>query len=190
MVSVFDIWLPILLSAVFVFIASSVLHMLLPWHRSDHKKLPGEDAIRDAIRAQNPPTGLYFFPRASSMKDMSTPEMQEKFKEGPVGHVTIMADGPPTMGKSLMLWFLFSVVISVFAGYVTGMFNAAGAEYAPVQRAAGTIAILGYCAPALMDAVWKAQPWGVTFKHLIDGVIYALLTAGTFGWLWPGAPGA
>jgi len=188
MVSVFDLWLPILLSAVFVFIASSVLHMLLPWHRSDHKQLPGEDAIRDAIRAQNVPKGAYFFPRATSMKHMSTPEMQEKYKEGPVGHITIMDNGSPAMGKSLMLWFLFSVVIGVFAGYVTGMFNGPGAEYGAIQRAVGTIAILGYCAPFALDPVWKAQPWGVTFKHFIDGVIYALLTAGTFGWLWPGAP--
>jgi len=103
MVGVLQLWLPILLSAVFVFVVSSIIHMLIPWHRGDHKKLPGEDAIRDAIRAQNVSKGIYFFPRAASMKDMASPEMQEKYREGPVGHITIMDSDPPAMGRSLML---------------------------------------------------------------------------------------
>lgn len=188
MVGVLQLWLPILLSAVFVFVVSSIIHMLIPWHRNDHRKLPGEDAIRDIIRAQNVSKGIYFFPRATSMKDMASPEMQEKYREGPVGHVTIMDSGPPAMGRSLMLWFVYSIIVGVFAGYMAGMFNAPGAEYAAVQRAVGTVAILGYCAPFALDPVWKAQPWGVTLKHIIDGVIYGLVTAGTFGWLWPGGP--
>ena len=37
MVSLADLWLPILLSAVLVFVASSLIHMVLGWHRHDFK---------------------------------------------------------------------------------------------------------------------------------------------------------
>jgi len=31
----------------------------------------------------------------------------------------------------------------------------------------------------------SAFSWVVTFKHLFDSLIYALLTAAIFAWLWP-----
>ena len=32
---------------------------------------------------------------------------------------------------------------------------------------------------------WKMKPCKMTLKHAFDGLVYALLTAGIFGWLWP-----
>jgi hypothetical protein len=29
------------------------------------------------------------------------------------------------------------------------------------------------------------MPWSIVLKESFDGLIYSLLTAGTFGWLWP-----
>ena len=46
MVSISALWLPILLSAVIVFVASSIIHMVLPVHRGDYRKLPEEDRVR------------------------------------------------------------------------------------------------------------------------------------------------
>ena len=46
MVALADLWLPILVSGVVVFVVSSVIHMLIPIHRGDYAKLPGEDAVR------------------------------------------------------------------------------------------------------------------------------------------------
>ena len=50
---------------------------------------------------------------------------------------------------------------------------------------AGATAFLGYSLALIQESIWKGQTWGVTFKHVFDGLIYGLLTAGTFGWLWP-----
>ena len=63
MIPLTALWMPIALSAVLVFLASAVLHMMLPIHRKDYKKLPSEDKIRDAIREANVPPGNYMYPR-------------------------------------------------------------------------------------------------------------------------------
>jgi hypothetical protein len=184
---ILDLWLPILLSAVFVFVVSSVVHMVLPIHKGDYKKLPGEAGILEAMRAQGVQPDEYMFPCASSMKDMCTPEMIEKFKQGPVGIMTVMPSGPPRMGKCLVLWFLYLIVVGVFVGYITGLALGAGAEYKRVFRVAGTVAILAYAVGNLPATIWKGQKWSTTCKFIFEGVVYGLVTAGTFGWLWPDA---
>jgi hypothetical protein len=185
MVPITALWIPILLSAVIVFVASSIFHMLLPIHKSDYRKLPEEDRVLDTLRGAGVTPGrAYHFPFCTQ-KEMKSPEAQAKFKRGPVGLLTVFPSGPPAMGKYLGLWFLFCVVISLFAAYLTGRTLGPGTEYLEVFRVAGTTAFLGYAASPLQDSIWKGQTWGVTLKHVFDGLIYALLTAGTFGWLWP-----
>lgn len=185
MVSITDLWLPILLSAVFVFVASSILHMVLPYHKSDYRKLPDEDRVLESLRAAGVTPGrVHHFPHVD-FKDLKSPEVQAKFKRGPVGMLTVVPSGPPSMGKSLGLWFLFCVIISIFVAYVAGRTLASGTAYLEVFRIAGTVAFVGYGVAQIADSIWKYQTWGVTFKHVFDGLIYALLTAGTFGWLWP-----
>ncbi len=106
MVSIMSLWLPILLSAVIVFVVSSIIHMLLPYHRSDFKKVPSEDEVMDALRKFNIPPGDYVIPRAGSPKEMGTPEFTEKTTKGPVAFMTVMPSGPPSMGGSLVQWFI------------------------------------------------------------------------------------
>jgi hypothetical protein len=185
MVYLTELWLPILLSAVFVFIASSIIHMVIGWHRSDYKKLPNEDQVLAAMRAETLAPGLYTFPHSASMKEMGTPEMQEKLKKGPVGTITIIPSGMPSMGKYLFSWFVFCLFISFVVAYLTGRVMQPGDSYLAVFRVAGTAAFLGYSAGEAVSSIWKGQRWGATIKHMFDGLIYALLTAGTFGWLWP-----
>jgi hypothetical protein len=185
MVYLSALWLPILLSAVVVFIASSIIHMVLGYHRSDYKKLPNEDKLLEAMRNAAVAPGNYAFPHAAGPKEMKTPEMMEKYKKGPVGFVTVMRSGPPAMGKYLLLWFIFCLVIGVFVAYVAGRALSAGAEYLTVFRIAGTVGFLGYAAACATDAIWKGQPWSTTLKSMFDGLVYGLLTAGVFGWLWP-----
>src|SRR3974377_1960816 len=98
------LWLPILLSAVIVFVASSIMHMLLKYHQSDCHQLPDEANLLAALRAAGVKRGLYMFPYCSHT-DMKTPAMQEKYKEGPVGFMTIFPSGPPALPKFLGLWF-------------------------------------------------------------------------------------
>ena len=184
MVPLTALWLPILLSAVIVFVASSVMHMLLPYHRGDYQQLPEEGKLLAALRAAGLQRGLYMFPFGSH-KEMKSPAMVEKYKQGPVGTLTVIPSGPPPMPKFLGLWFAYCLVIGFFVAYLTGHTVAPGAHYRAVFRVAGTAAFLAYGLGHLSNGIWKGQPWGMTLKEVIDGLVYGLLTAGTFGWLWP-----
>ncbi|MDH3628637.1 MAG: hypothetical protein OEV00_08310 [Acidobacteriota bacterium] len=187
MVSIASLWLPILVSAVAVFIASSVIHMLIPWHRNDYSKLPGEDGIRAVMQQAKVPAGEYMVPHCDDMKAMGSDEMKKKYDEGPVGFLTIFPNGPWKMGKSMVQWVLFSLWVGIFAAYIGGHVVSAGGHYLEVFRIVGTVAFLGYAGSQPVNAIWKGQKISTTIKHSIDGLVYACLTAGVFGWLWPGA---
>jgi len=184
MVSITALWLPILVAAFIVFIASSIIHMVLPYHRTDYRQLPDEDSVRAALRPGNLKPGLYFFPFCTH-KNMKSPEIQEKYKQGPVGLITLFPSGPPAMPKFLGLWFAYCLIIGFFTAYLAGRTVAFGAHYPVVFRVAGTAAFMVFGLGPLVNGIWKGLPWSVVLKEAFDGLIYALLTAGTFGWLWP-----
>ncbi len=185
MTALLSLWIPILLSAVIVFVASSILHMVLPWHKSDYPKVPNEEKIMDALRPLAIPPGDYMIPRPSSTKEMRSQEFLAKMNKGPVMVLTVMPNGPVPMGRNLTLWFLYAVVVNFFAAYVAGRALPVGAEYLRVFRFAGTAAFLGYSVALWQMTIWYRRAWSTTIKSTVDGLIYALLTAGTFGWLWP-----
>jgi hypothetical protein len=185
MVSLASLWLPILLSAVLVFVASSVIHMASPWHKHDYPRVPNEEGVRDALRPLAIPPGDYMVPRVSGREELRDPKFIQKVNEGPNLILTVLPNGPWSMGGQLGLWFGYLVVISLFAAYVASRALPPGADYISVFRFAGTTAFLGY-APALWQmSIWYRRAWSTTAKATVDGLIYALLTAGTFGWLWP-----
>jgi hypothetical protein len=185
MVSIASLWLPILLSAVFVFILSSVIHMMLGYHRSDVAALPQQDQVQDALRGFNIPPGDYVLPHCPTMADTKTPEFQEKLAKGPVAVITVLPAGPMNMGKSLTLWFVYSVVVSIFAAYVASRAVNPGDAYLAVFRFAGVTAFAGYGLGLVQNSIWWSRKWSTTGKSLFDALLYALVTAGTFGWLWP-----
>ena len=186
MTGLFSLWLPILLSSVIVFVVSSVIHMALPWHKNDYPKVPNEDRLRDALRPLGLPPGDYMVPRATSTDEMRTPAFAEKMKQGPNLILTVLPAGPWSMGTNLTLWFLYSVIVGVFAAYVAGRALPAGAAYLSVFRFVGVTAFVGYAVALWQMSIWYRRAWTTTIKATVDGLIYALLTAGTFGWLWPG----
>ncbi len=185
MVSLGSLWLPILVSAVLVFIVSAIIHMVLKYHNKDYTRLPNEDAVRAAIRAGNPPPAQYIIPYCADMKDMEKPEMKQKYVEGPVAVVNVLRPGLPNMGKNLTQWFLFIVFISFFIGYIAAHTIPAGAQYLEVFRVVGAVGFLAYGAGVIPAAIWMGKPWKVAVKEAFDGLVYGLVTAGTFGWLWP-----
>ena len=185
MVPIHALWLPILLSAVIVFVASSIIHMVLRWHRGDYSRVPNEDKLMEALRPLAIPPGDYMIPRPQSMAEMKSPEFADKVKRGPVMVVTFLPNQPMQMGTNLALWFLYSIVIGIFAAYIAGRALAPGAHYLRVFRFAGATAFIGYSAALWQMSIWYRRAWSTTIKSTIDGLIYALLTAGTFGWLWP-----
>ncbi|UCH85337.1 MAG: hypothetical protein JSW50_06520 [Candidatus Latescibacterota bacterium] len=185
MVTIASLWLPILLSAVLVFVVSSIIHMLLPYHKSDFGKIPNEDQAMDALREFNIPPGDYVMPCAGSSQEMKSPDFVEKTKKGPIIFMTVLPSGSFAMGKSLALWFLYSVVVSVFAAYITSRAVEAGAEYLTVFRFAGATAFFCYAIALWQNSIWYKRAWSSTLKNTFDGFVYGLCTAGTFAWLWP-----
>ncbi len=185
MISAVSLWLPILVSAVIVFIASSVIHMLLPFHRGDMRGLPNEAEVLESLRKAGIPAGDYVFPYAGSMEAMKDPDYVARYAKGPVGFLTLLPGGPITMTGSLVMWFVYSVVVSLFAGYVAGAALTPDTHYLQVFRVVGATAFMGYSMALLQNSIWYKRNWGATLRSVIDGFVYALLTAGTFGWLWP-----
>ena len=185
MVYLYSLWLPILLSAVLVFVASSVIHMATPWHKSDFLKVANEDKVMDALRPFALAPGDYLLPRAESMQDMKSQEFVAKRTKGPVMVFTVLPGGPVSMGKSLVQWFVYCVVVGIFSAYIVGHALSAGAAYPQVFRLIGATAFAGYVLGQWPASIWFNRSWGTTIRFTIDGLIYALLTAGTFGWLWP-----
>jgi hypothetical protein len=185
MVSVTSLWAPILLSAVIVFVASSILHMVLPFHRKDYRKLPDEDGVMEALRRFAIPPGDYLMPNGGSPGAMKDPAFIDKLNKGPMAMMTVMPSGMPAMGPTFAQWFAYCVVISIFAGYMAGAALPPDAPYLEVFRFAGTVAFIGYSAALWQSSIWFKKSWATTLRATIDGLVYGLLTAGTFGWLWP-----
>jgi hypothetical protein len=185
MVPLTSLWVPILVSAVFVFLASFVFHMVLTYHRGDYGKVPSEDQVMDALRKFAIPPGDYFLPNAGSPAAMKTPEYKKKVEAGPLVVMTVMGRDGYAMGKRLLLWFLYSVAVSIIAGYVAGRALGPQAGYRTVFRFVGTVAFACYAVGLWQNSIWYARKWSTTMKSTFDGLVYAMLTAGTFGWLWP-----
>jgi hypothetical protein len=185
MVPLTSLWVPIVLSAVLVFVASSVIHMVLPIHKGDFKRLPREDEALAALGAIDIPPGDYLFPCASSMNDLKDPAFVAKMTKGPVGMMTVRPSGPPTMGKSLALWFVYCCAVGFCAAYVAGRALPVGAPYRSVFRFVGAASFLAYALALWQNSIWYGRSWTTTLKSNVDGLVYALLTAGVFGWLWP-----
>lgn len=185
MVELQALWLPILLSTVFMFIASAIIHMAPLWHKNDYPAAPNQDRIQDALRPLNIPPGEYMLPRGDCHADMKKPEFIEKLRKGPVMIMTVLPNGEFKMGAQLVQWFIYGLVVSTFATYISGRALGAGEHYLTVFRFAGTTAFVGYVTALWQIAIWYKRSLSVTLKDSFDGLIYALVTAGVFGWLWP-----
>jgi hypothetical protein len=185
MVAIPSLWLPIVLAALLVFAASSVIHMGLGYHRTDFRKVPAEDELLAALRQFTLPPGDYMIPRAESPRAMRDPAFLDKLRRGPVMIATVLPSGPPSMARSLTLWFLYCVLVGVLSAYVAGRALGPGAPYLAVFRFAGTTAFVAYGLAMWHESIWYGRRWTTTLKFTIDGLVYGLLTGAAFGWLWP-----
>lgn len=185
MVPILSLWLPILLSAIVVFVISAVFHTVFTYHNSDFKKFPSEDPIMSDLRKYNIPPGDYMLPYSADSKERRSEQFKEKMKKGPMLIATVLPSGEMGMGASLFQWFIYCLIVSIFSAYIAGRALGPGADYLAVFRFAGATSFAGYSLALMHDSIWFKKSWGVTIKSMFDGLIYALLTAGVFGWLWP-----
>jgi hypothetical protein len=186
MVQIYALWIPILLSAVLVFFASFIVHMVAwVWHKNDYAKVPNEERVAAALRPFALPPADYMMPRCETVAEMKTPEFAEKLNKGPVMIFTVMPNGPFSMTQNLIQWFIYSILVGVVSGYVAGQALDAGAGYAQVFRVVAGVAFAAYAVGLWQLSIWYKRSWATTIRYTIDGLLYALLTAGSFGWLWP-----
>lgn len=180
------LWAPILISAVIVFFASALAHMVLPHHKKDYITLPDEDGAMKYLA--DVPAGQYMFPNCHGV-DLSSDEFKAKWAAGPHGLLR-MYPRPHNMVRNLVLTFLFYILVGVFVAYICTLALVPDVEtytYLHVFQVAGTAAIMAYCFGGIPQAIWFGTTWGEFLGNLADGVVYGLLTAGVFGWLYPAA---
>jgi hypothetical protein len=181
-----SLWLPVVVSAVAVWLVSSVLHMVLKYHKADYKALGNNEAAAAAALKGLAP-GVYPIPYCADPSQMKDPAMQKRYQEGPVGMLTIIPSGPPAMGKYLGLWFAFCFLISFTTGYLARHTLTSTSAGLDIMQITGTLAFVGYGYGHIMDSIWKGQPWSNAIRGLIDALIYAIVTGLVFRYLWPGA---
>lgn len=184
MIGIATLWLPILLSAVVVFVVSSVIHMFAGYHNGDYRKYPQQEALLDRLRADGATPGDYMLPRPQSMQEMRTKEFCDLVNRGPVA---VLSVGPGGMGmnRSLSLWFAYLLVMGACCAYIATRELGAGASYLAVFRLAGFAAFMGYALALPQASIWYHRNWRMTVVTMADGLLYAALTGGVFGWLWP-----
>lgn len=185
MITIASLWLPILISAVIVFIASSVIHLGPLWHQGDFPRMPREAEVLNALRPFAIPPGDYFIPRPDGRQHMRSSEFRDKLNQGPVAVITVMPNGMLSIRRNLLQWFVFLIVVGIFCAYIAGRTLPAGTPYPRVFQIVGATAFIGYALALCQLSIWYRRSWGLTAKAALDGLIYAALTAGTFGWLWP-----
>jgi hypothetical protein len=180
-----SLWLPVVVSAVVVFIASSLIHMVLRYHRADFKGLSNEDDVRSVLRKGSPKPGVYVFPYCADPSQMKDPAVAKKYAEGPVGMVTVIPGGLPNMGKYLGLWFGFCLLTSFVSAYIARHTLTPGAAPMAVCRITGAVAFATYGVGAMPESIWLGYPWSNTMRRILDAVVYSVLTGLTFRFLWP-----
>ena len=179
--SIVALWLPILVSAVIVFVVSAAVWMVMPWHKTDFKKTSDEEGVRAALSGNEP--GYYLLPYVMDQQEFKKPEVQQLFKDGPLGYITIVPSGLPSMGPKLLMSFVYYVVVGIICAYFVSRTSAPDASYLAVFRIAGTTAFVAYGIAYVQESIWFGRPWSVTGKNLFDALLYGLVTGGTFGWL-------
>ena len=184
MVSLASLWLPILAAAVGVFIASSVIHMATPWHHSDFPAVPDQARVMDALRTFNLKPGDYMLPRPANQQEMASAEFTELARRGPMVMMTVLP-GQVVIARNLVMWFVYCLVVSLCAAYIAGAALPAGAAAKKAFQFAGATAFIGYALALWQQTIWYSRSWITTLKSTIDGLVYGLVTAGVFAWLWP-----
>ena len=181
------LWLSIGAAAIGVFIASSITHMVLPYHRSDVRKLPGdkEDLVLDALGRIAVAPGDYAVPHAGGPAGMRDPAFIAKATKGPLAFMTLAPGSAPSMGPYLGMWFVYLLIVSACLGLFMWYIVGPGQPFSYVFHIAGFMAFLAYGGALPQMSIWFRRSWATTLKSLFDSVIYGAVTGAAFGWLWP-----
>ena len=185
-VTLFELWQPILLGTFLAWITSALIHVLIKYHNSDYQSMSNENEVMAAIGNGSPGLGIHTVPYCKDMSEMNNPDVKEKFDKGPVAIVTIFPNGMPPMGKLMAQQISFFLFGSILIAYCATLALGPGAEYMSVFRLVSAIGFLAFGWANIPLSIWFGHQWSATAKYLLDGLIYGLVVAGSFAWLWPG----
>ena len=182
-----SLWLPIIAAAIGVFIASSITHMVLPYHRTDVRKLPTdkEDVVLDALNRIGVAPGDYAVPHAGGSAGMSDPAFIAKATKGPLAFLTLAPGSAPSMGPYLAMWFVYCVVVSIFTAVLVWQIVGPGGSRMLAFHFGSLIGFLAYGMALPQHSIWYRRSWATTLKSLFDSLLYGLVTGASFAWLWP-----
>jgi len=181
-----QLWLPIVVSAVIVFVVSALMWTVMPHHKKEWAGLKEEAGILEALRKSAPAPGLYMFPWTDDPKERQSDAMKKRYSEGPTGMLTVI-DGAAmlNMGPMMVKSVIFYLVVAFFAAYVAHHALPVGADYLKVFQIVGSVGFMAFAFGSVPESIWFGRPWSSWLLQAVDSLIYALLMAGTFGWLWP-----
>ena len=184
-ISLLQLWLPIVLSTFLAWIASGLIHMLIKYHNSDYQQLENEDEVMQAVQNGSPALGLHTFPYCIDMNEMKNEAVQERFRRGPVGILTVLPNGLPNMGQLMLQQISFFLAGCILIAYCATIALEPGASYMAVFRFVASVGFLTFGWAVIPFSIWFGHQWSLTAKYLVDALIYGGVVAGTFAWLWP-----
>ena len=184
-ISITELWQPIILGAVLAWVASGVIHMVVKYHNADYLKLSNEDEVSAALKNSAAEPGIYSLPYCDDPGQMSDEGLQKKFIDGPVAFVAIFENGLPNMGKLLFQQFAFFLLGCVLIGYCATLGLSPGADYLTVFRFVATLGFIAFGWGVIPYSIWYGHSWATAGRYLVDAIVYGLIVAGAFSWLWP-----
>jgi hypothetical protein len=184
-ISLLQLWLPIILGTFLAWIASGLIHILVKYHDSDYQQLGNEDEVMNAVRNGSPKLGIHAFPYCIDMNEMKNEAVQQRFTKGPVGMLAVLPNGMPNMGKLMLQQISFFLGGSILIAYVATLALEPGADYISVFRIVAVVGFLTFGWAVIPFSIWFGHLWSMTAKYLVDALIYGLMIAGSFAWLWP-----
>ena len=184
-VGLLALWLPILVSTVFVFILNFILYMVLPHHRTDFDRIEDEERFSGELKSHDLKRGFYAFPFAGSPVDAKDPEYQQRVETGPVGFLLIGPNRMSPSPKQLVQQLVYIAALITVVAYIAGQALAPGTEYLKVFQIVGASTFVAFAGAHFVWPIWYYHKWSVAVKSAFDALVSSLAVAGVFGWLWP-----
>jgi hypothetical protein len=179
------LWLPILVSTVFRLIASFLLHMVLPHHRTDFDRIEDEERFSVELASHGLRQGQYNFPYFGSPVEEKDPEFQRGVRQGPIGILLIGANKLSPSPRHMIIQFAYFFALNTVVAYIAAQALPSGSDYASVFQLTGATSLIAYAGGYFDYPIWYHFRWAFAWKAAGDSLIRSLVIAGVFGRLWP-----
>lgn len=179
--TVLELWLPILLAGVACHVASTLAWTVLPHHKPEYRGAGDkEGALMDWVAQSGLAPGNYVFPHCQDMQEARSEDYARR--QGKCVGMLSIWPGPVNMSRAIVQTLVFFLVAAFVIGYVASIGLPEGAQRSDVFRLVFTVGVLTHCFAKFPHVFWFPTRYAMS---VVDGVVYAALTAGVFTLLWP-----